>query len=223
MKDFISKLTFGFLMAQFLPGSVVVFSSTYLACDISKPHCSIKQHFSEVGEYWFESIYLTIVFLFLSVAIGMVVHGLNWTVLAWLESKYDSSRESFWHQKLLIIQVFLSPIKMIIELLWLLIAPNIEILTLMENVHKIKKEKMEQFYFLQEFYLNFSQFYAHMSYAFLITFIFSIICCVQNFSWKRLAISIVFYFLTSLFFLLGRIQLGSLFKAERDLFDEKNK
>jgi len=217
MKDFISKVTFGFLMAQFLPGAVVVFSLTWALQDISKPSILFQQRIISIGEYWFSSTYLMIIFLFITVAIGMVIHGLNWTVLAWLENRYDSYRESFGHRWLFWIQIFVSPVKMLLELLWLLVAPSIDVLTMEENVGKINSKRMSQFLFLQEFYLHFGQFYAHMAYALLVTFICGISCCIYNYSLARLGMTVFVYFLTSLFFLLGRIQLGSLFKAERSL------
>lgn len=218
MKDFISKVTFGFLMAQFLPGAMVVIAMTCVVISISSlvPN-TLDTMVQGVTGRWFNNPLMSIFFAFIAVAVGMVIHGLNWIVLAWLEKKYDSSRKSFWHKWPIIIQILLAPIKMILEVLWILLAPNIDILTMKENAPNLHSEQMQQFNFLQDFYLHFAQFYAHCAYALLVITLSSIICCLQHPSWLRLALTITLYLLTSVFFLMGRIQLGSLFKAEEEL------
>lgn len=220
MKDFISRVTFGFLMAQLFPGALVIFGFT---CFLSNCKCE-NRLFSKLivgsGQCWLESTFHTLLFIFMATGIGMLIHGLNWTVLAWLESKYQNSRESFWHEKRLFLQLLISPVKMLLEIGWLLWAPNVDSLTMEENIHKIPDEKMSHFSFLQDFYLHFAQFYAHTAYALLVTTILSLICNFMRFDLDQIIYSIALYSLTSLFFLLGRIQLGSLFKAERLLKEE---
>ena len=96
MKDFISKVTFGFFMAQFLPGAIVVFSVTCLCLwsDVSCPTLSVSELLLKSGGCWFNSTFGTIAFLFIAISIGMVIHGLNWAVLAWLEHKANVETES---------------------------------------------------------------------------------------------------------------------------------
>jgi len=226
VKDFISKVTLGFLMAQLLPGAVVIFAITCsVKVELDEITITIPQLFLQAGESWFSSTFKTITFLFMAVATGLLIHGLNWTIWAWLENracprKSKPVRESFWHKLPFLAQIFLGPLKMILEILYLLIAPNINQLTLDENAPNIKQEYMQQFLFLQEFYLYFGQFYAHMAYAMLITMFCSLICCIRNFSGGFCSLTVVLYFVTSIFFLLGRIQLSSLFKAEITLKEQ---
>jgi hypothetical protein len=77
---------------------------------------------------------------------------------------------------------------------------------------------MEAFNFVQDFYLHFAQFYAHTGYALLISFI--------SLSILKIGIDLpiisgiwlmILYFLIGLFFVIGRIQLTTLFIAERAL------
>jgi len=227
MKDFISKITFGFLMAQLLPGAIVVFAITCVT-KVDSDTTSLKELLENVGQDWFGTTLSTILFIFVAVSIGMMIHGLNWTVLAWLENKGDpqslkSARETWLHKRWFWLQLLLSPFFMVYEILNLLFrAPNIDCLTMDENISNIKEDSMESFLFLQEFYLNFGQFYAHVAYAFLITTICTLIHYINNRTCTIFMMLIFIYFLTSLFFLLGRIQLGSLFKAEIELAEKKN-
>lgn len=226
MKDFISKVTFGFLMAQLLPGAIVVFSFTCFFRDLCEPVSSLQNLLLNSGEFWFSSTLMTLIFLFISVSIGMLIHGWNWTVLAWLE--YEAAEKGYetvrgdlpYHKLCLFLQIIISPVVMIYEVLSLLTARPLTSLTMDENVARLPDNKMQQFTFLQDFYLHFGQFYAHMGYAFLIALPCCLICCIVNFDWARLVIVICLYFLTSEFFLLGRIQLGSLFEAESILREE---
>ena len=230
MKDFISKVTFGFIMAQLLPGAVVVFAIT---CASSAKTCGSEEPFGQVilnvGSAWFGDSFMAVSFLLISVAVGMCIHGLNWAILAWLEcvqekKGWQSLRgDLYWHKLPVWLQLLVSPFAMIIEVLWLLTARKLKYLIMDENVSRIDSDKMPQFIFLQEFYLYFGQFYAHMAYAFLITTICSLICCIRSFGLARSAIVILFYFFTSMFFLLGRIQLGSLFGAEEQLAKDRKR
>ena len=221
MKDFVSKVTFGFLMAQLLPGAVVVFALTCLYQDLRAPNIAVGQLLLNCTQGWFHSSLATILFLFVATAIGMLIHGLNWTILALLEHKYECVRGDIpWHKLPLWLQIIVSPYAMLIEIWWLIVAPNLVCLIMDENVPRIRADEMPQFTFLQEFYLHFGQFYAHMAYAFLIAVLCSLICLIANVGWARLGVSVSLYFCTSVFFLLGRIQLGSLFEAETIL---KNK
>jgi len=227
MKDFISKVTFGFLMAQLFPGALVVFAITCaLSPDAYKSGESCRQIIMDVGSAWFVNNFKAASFLLVSIAIGMCIHGVNWAVLAWLEHVQEKKHwgtlrnELYWHKLPVWLQLLISPLAMIIEALWLLTAGNLDCLIMNENVSRINSNKMPQFTFLQDFYLYFGQFYAHMAYALLITTICIMICCIGNFGVSRLGIVVLSYFFTSIFFLLGRIQLGSLFWAEEQLLNE---
>ena len=224
MKDFISKVTFGFLMAQLLPGALVVITFSCLTGGdaLESCHC-LKQILDKIENLWFRSTFTILSLLFISVAVGMLIHGLNWTVIAYIENKNDIKkpkpvRETKYHNWPIWKQLLVSPIIIVYEILALLVnAPNIENLTLDENIIKIKSESIQQFQFIQDFYLHFGQFYAHMAYALLFTFICIFRCLIKQPSWSSFGILIFVYFLTSIFFIMGRVQLGSLFKAENAL------
>lgn len=224
MNGFLTRFTFGFIMAQFFPGAVVILSLTtsYLSTFSKRDVGSLKDLFFFSFDKWFSSNTRIIIFVFLAIGFGMLIHGIHWTVLAWLENhkggKTISSRESFWHNYYIIFQLFLSPFKMIIELLWVLFAPSVDRLTTEENIPQIAPEYMEHYHSLEAFYLNFGQFFSHVSYAILISFICVVYNCLSsNVPSIYFIILPVLYFATSTFFIIGRIQLGSLFKAEREL------
>jgi len=221
MKDFVSKITFGFLMAQLLPGTLVIATIT---CSVrlgeNELMTCLPQVLKCIEDLWFKTTFSTVAYLFAAVAAGMLIHGLNWTILAWLENwghpdKPKSVRERRWHKWTLWKQWLLAPVLMFYEVGTLIFkAPDIDHLTMDENVKDIKSEYMGQFQWLEEFYLHFGQFFAHMAYALLITGLASLICLVRSRSLGSLVLVTVLYLLTGVFYLLGRAQLGSLFKAE---------
>lgn len=226
MKDFISKVTFGFIMAQLLPGAVVVFAITCASSsEARESEESFRQAILNVSFQWFGDSLKATCFLLISVAVGMCIHGLNWAILAWLEwvsdkKGWESVRgDLYWHKLPLWLQLIISPVAMIIEVIWLLVAGKLDYVIMRENVPRIDKDKMSQVTFLQDFYLDFGQFYAHMAYVLLTTTICSVICCIRSFELVRLAVAVFLYISTSVFFLLGRIQLGSLFGAEEELVE----
>ncbi len=154
----------------------------------------------------------------------MVIHGLNWAVLACLENSNGKTvREAPWHNQRFIYQLLYSPFVMIYELIrFLLWGANIGQCTMDENVCELNQDKMQQFQYLQEFYLYFGQFFAHTAYALLISWICSAFCLVKKPTFLRVLVSFLLYIGTSLFFLFGRIQLGTLFKAENKLKEKSS-
>jgi hypothetical protein len=224
MKDFISKVTFGFLMAQLVPGMVVVMAFTGI-CKSGAPDVDVcsRTMLEHIETCWFPSAFRTATFLFLSCAVGMLIHALNRTVLAWVENRRSINdpqpvRETRYHKWSVWMQLFIGPAIMIYEV-WTLLrkAPNLTCLTMDENVECFKQDCEWRFQFLQDFYLHFGQFYAHTAYALLLTIAFCMVntfrCpCLRNFT-----LAIIAYFLTSILFLFGRVQLSSLFRAESEL------
>ena len=220
MKDFISKVTFGFLMAQLLPGAVVVTAFTCMigSSGLESGAC-LKQILDCIENHWFCSTFTILGFLFVSVAVGMLIHGLNWTVLGYIENrdgvdKPKAVRDTTFHQRPFLRQLVLAPFKMVHEIINVVFkTPNIEHLMMDENVSHLEAGLMQQFQFLEDFYLHFGQFYAHMAYAFLVTLVLAVICLFREGNRGFLVLAGIFYVLTAVCFLLGRIQLGSLFKA----------
>lgn len=228
MKDVFSKITFGFLMAQFVPGcvAVVAISMVFNFCDPSVTHFISLMSLS--FDVWFDSGTKQLMFVFLSMGAGMAIHGLNWAMLAFLESYFgrDSGvpddllplRDNPWHSRRIGVQLLFGPGWLVYEIyLFVTKARNLNEILVDENVGLIPKDKMAAFDFLQDFYLSFAQFYAHISYA-LVLFIFpSLIFTLMHQSFSDLEILICLYFMASYFFLIGRVQMSSLFKAETKL------
>jgi len=174
---------------------------------------------------WFDSVPRAITFLFLAVGTGMMIHGLQWTVLAWLEKHKDpqnlqAAHRMFYHAKFpVVLQILLGPFIMICEFGWILATcRDLDRLLMEENAPFLNPEDMPVFNFLQEFYLHFAQFYAHTAYALLV----SVPCMAATWSIlgytpNRWILVAGLYLSAGAFFILGRVQLGSLFSAEWDL------
>jgi len=151
---------------------------------------------------------------------ALLIHGIQWATLGYLESKHQSVLKLRWHNNVrLINQVLIGPIMIIWEILRLVFgAKTIKEVGIKENVTKIDDQKMAAFHFLQDFYLHFAQFYSHTSYALVICFISVLVFIIHaGFTYPRLAILIAIYLLCGLFYIIGRIQFQSLFKGESEL------
>lgn len=220
-------------MAQLFPGAVTVLFVTagylvvtaYWAGTVVTVIPSLSALFSLVGNIWFASNLYLIIFLFFSVATGMFLHGLGWMILGWEtcgwtdgkldENKYVSVREFSFHCKALWKQIFLGPLWMFVEILNLLRVPGIKWVALEENVSKTNPDAMPVFTWLQDFYLYFAQFYVHMSYALLIGWVSAVVTVLaMGLSIRRILFLLALYALTSLFFLMGRTQMATLFLNE---------
>jgi hypothetical protein len=226
MEKILSRFTFSFLMAQLFPGCILLFSlSSPLAAFRQSPH-SITELFLLIANDWFSSGKRTVAFLFIAGALGMFIHGVSWIVMAWLENHKKQSerdnvtpiRESFLHQRPFWLQVLLSPFKMVLELLWVLCAPDINKLAMEESGAYMSPEEKPIYDFFQEFYLYFAQFYAHTAYALLATvFTLALSWAAMGLTGWRLGLLSSAYFGASLFYLIGRVQFASLFKTENVL------
>lgn len=228
MDQFLSRFTFGLLMAQIFPGSILLLSLTCPVLASRQPFsASMSELFMAVGSLWFGFTKSTVVFFFLAGGLGMLLHGVSWMVLAWLENHnatFTPVRQSFWHEWPIISQILVGPVKMVRELFSVLKAPNIDKLAMHETGASISPVDKPIYDFFQDFYLYFSQFYAHTAYALL----FSIApliwtWAVMGFTWRRGALLLLLYFAASIFFLIGRVQYASLGKTEKALEDRAAK
>jgi hypothetical protein len=235
MKDFLPAFTFNFLMAQLFPGSVAVLCMTCLyvvsslgpAATIAFP--SMMSLLSHVGDLWFGSTRGVVIFLFLSAATGMFLHGLAWMVLGWETQERDEDgkpviggsiplRELVFHSQPLWRQMLKAPNQMIEEIEHLFGSPGLRWIVLEENVSEIEPSAMPNFTWLQDFYLHFGEFYLHMAYSLLMGFLPLLFTCAWLGLTTRRVIFLVFiYFLIGFFFLMGRTQLASLFMNEATL------
>jgi len=224
MDQFLSRFTFGLLMAQVFPGGVFLLSLTSPMLAYRQSPATMSQLFLGIGNLWFNSTKSAAVFLFIAGGLGMFIHGISWIVMAWLENhekkgdRVTPVRESFWHECKLGFQVLLSPIKMLLEMLWVLRAPNIDSLAMEESGAFILPADKPIYDFFQDFYLYFAQFYSHTAYALLFS-LFSMVATwlIIGFTIPRAILVLLVYFATSMFFLIGRVQFASLFKAENVL------
>ncbi|HNY77262.1 MAG: hypothetical protein RBS72_02630 [Sedimentisphaerales bacterium] len=229
MKDFISKVTFSFLMAQLVPGMVVVMAFTCIATSGgSEADVCLETMLTRIEGWWFASAFRTVAFLFMSCAVGMLIHALNWTVLAWVENRDGIDdpkpvRETRYHRLPLWTQLLIGPLVMAYEVLTLVLkAPNLARLTMGENLKCFKQDCEWRFQFLQEFYLHFGQFYAHTAYALLLTTVLCVVNILRRPCLINFTVTIIAYLLTSVLFLFGRVQLGTLFRAETELAEHEH-
>lgn len=240
MRDLVSKLTFGFLMAQLVPGALAVASFAFLAIAFGgdAPN-SVKGIILYAVEHWPSSPVANVVLAFSCVVVGMLIHGVHWAILAYLET-YDCTNtnggvteakrrpihEVLWHKhrRPVLFHVVLGPIRMIRETVcFLFTCSRGKNLATHENVPRIPKDRMEAFQFVQDFYLHFSQFYAHTAYSLLMATVSIVVFSFFfEFTLYRVGLIIFLYLLTGLFFVVGRIQLLTLFIAERDLLPKDN-
>lgn len=229
MKDLLPKLTFGFLMAQLFPGAVAVLSITAV---LQSRHCQpgpLCDLLVRLEGIWFGSGTATIVFLFLSAGSGMFIHGIHWATLAWLENHGEDGEpkavcEHSFHMQAVWLQVLLGPMRLAGECLGTLRAPRTDALFMEENVPSVAQDKMAAFTFVQDFYLYFGQFYAHTAYALAIGCAsFSVAWTFIGWSMERSAMAVALYLACGTCFVIGRIQLGSLFVAETAMVQGESK
>lgn len=221
MKELLSKFTFGFLMAQLFPGAIAVtsLSCAFLALAEECPHDG-SGFVGYVLDTWSMSVPRVILFLVLATGMGMLIHGVHWTIVAALENRNDpDDPKPLWtlkrYGRTIAVQILCGPFTMLSELACLLRTKGIRPLLIDENVPCLGPNKMPMFDFLQDFYLSFAQFYAHTAYALLM----GLLCLASafrhiGFSFGRVLLILVLYAGTGIFFLLGRIQLQTLFRAE---------
>jgi len=236
MKDFLPTFTFGFLMAQLFPGAVTVLCITCPYAALTVSHLTTAQGgffrmiglFESVGDLWFGSTRNAVVFLFFAAATGMFLHGIDWMILGWETQKCNdkgipipgddgviSLCHLAFHNQPLWKQFLLAPLNMLREIFRLFRAPALTWITMDENLPEISPASLPLFNWLQDFYLYFGQFYIHMSYSLLIGFFsMAVTYSIIGTSLLRILFLVFLYFLASLFFLMGRTQLASLFKNE---------
>lgn len=227
MKDMISKVTFGFFMAQFFPGAIATSSIilVYYTVSTELPNAIIDALLSTI-DVCTATFTQKMGFLGLCTGVGMLIHGRHWSVLGFLESAHlEDGKEEYpkvktlWNDKRIIHQIFLAPVKLIWEVLkFLFRGRQISVIAIEENVPYVPDEKMSAFQYLQDFYLHFAQFYCHTSYALLLTTVSVVVfCLVKGFTISLTLLFLCSYILTGLLFVIGRIQFTTLFMAEMKL------
>ena len=223
MKDFFSKVTFGFLMAQLVPGMIVILSFSVLCVAFWKGvDDSLLAICVSTLKSWFQSGLRQIAFVALSTGAGMLIHGIQWATLGFLEHKYQSAINAPWHNnKWLVFQVLMGPVMIVWEMFLLFFrATNLKDVATTENVPYIDKDKIESFNFLQDFYLHFAQFYSHTSFALLVClFSFGLSIFRVEYLFPHVVLLFVIYLSCGLFYVIGRIQFQSLFQGEQEIIN----
>lgn len=230
MKDLVSKVTFGFIMAQLVPGAIALLSITYAVfLFMREPPGGVLSMLGSVVEFYSADGPRQVIFFVLAVASGMLIHGINWGVIGSLEggsspTTKTSVFDSFWHDWALGLQIAVGPIKLVGELFRFLCVKGIRSAGVRENVPRIQPTRIEHLALVQDFYLSFSQFYLHSSYAvgsLLVAVGLHVV--VSGCTLRMLFIAAALYLLVGLLFVLGRIQLHSLFNAEEELAEVENR
>lgn len=222
MKDFVSKLTFSFLMAQLFPGAVATFAVgfIYFTWDTPQPDSVLASAQNLLNTWGNATIPQQLFLVGLCIGAGMSIHGLHWTVLG-AQEKHNGGAVYLapFHHKSLWQQVIGAPTRLVTECVYLFFnVHDIRKASMDENVTNIDKDHIEQFNFLQEFYLAPGQFFMHMAYASMIVLFGAVSFMVAyGITWRRLVLVALAYLLIGVFFLLGRVQLRSLFRAEEEL------
>ena len=223
MKDFISKVTFGFVMAQLVPGAIAVSSLLflYVSLGVESPTSMLSvAHLAAARAS--EDILRQVALLGLFVGAGMLIHGVQWAVIGFLETRFKSVFNTYWHDLPIGAQILLGPVKIVREFVELLVrCRHVRDAGVDENVSKVAESRFPQFEFLQEFYLHFAQFYAHTAYALVIA-VLSLVSftAIHGLTWKRIGVCCGLYLASGLFFVIGRIQFQSMFRAEEALAEK---
>ena len=208
-------------MAQLFPGATAVTSvSCAFVTFVNGPQSGLLRLFSMIGDMWFASLKGTVVFLFLSAAAGIFLHGIDWMTLGGLYDKYPEAgvRDFRFHKRPIAFQLLMAPLNMIYELGILISRKHLDSVTVGENAPYVDSGLLPTLKYLQDFYLHFAQFFIHMSYALLVSLImFTLIIRRMGFTTQRAALLVLIYFVLSAFFLMGRAQLHILFSSERVL------
>ena len=236
MKDFVSRLTFGFLMAQLFPGAVTVFAITfaYMSFEGRLPNAVVAS-VDLILNTWAAGTTGHKLFLAgLFIAFGMLIHGIHWTILGAIEQEWRATRpmpHSMFDlprdRTLLAFQLLIGPTRFFHELLLVARRRGVVRSAVRENVARIRDDLMKQHEFMQDFYLYTAQFFAHTAYA-LVFCAFSLLAYVgrfdlsagaftYGFTVRRFFLLLLLYATSSAFFVLARVQLATLFRAEQDL------
>ena len=230
MKDFVSKATFGFLMAQFIPGAIAVLGiSLVLAAITGQGPNSVSQQVIATVESWGGSVVMQLLVVGLFTGAGMLIHGLHWSVLGYLERTPRADNmdgpnpvfETFWHDKRIALQVLLGPVKLLRETVQFLFnGTSVRNVSMNENIHRVDPKRIDAFVWVQDFYLHFSQFYAHAAFAFVPVLMGLLAFTARfGFTWQRLSMLAIAWLLTGMLFIVGRVQLASMFIAEQAVAD----
>lgn len=227
MKDLVNRFAFGFVMAQLFPGATAVFAVgfAYFTIESSQPDGLIATSDSVLHKWGTTEMPQRLFLIGLCIGFGMFIHGLQWATIGSLEHRAPRSSiyETAWYQQRLWKQILRGPARIVREMYELVFrTQGITRASVYESVTEIPHDRIGQFDFLQEFYLAIGQFFLHMAYA-LLLLIGSIVTYVIAYgvTWRRLVVFALAYLLTGLFFILGRIQMCSLFDAEKALRDRK--
>ena len=224
MKDFVTKATFGFAMAQLFPGAVGAFAVGFMYFVVETPQPnSLLAAARNVLASWSDTSLARGLFLSgFCIGVGMFIHGLNWAVLGAMESKLKGAVfNSSFHARVIATQVISGPARVIFEVWCLLfMTRHVRDARMDENVVRIAPSFTPHHEFLQDFYLYSAQFFAHTTYSFLAALVAQgLFVSGYGYTWRRGVMLALTYVMSGLFFVIGRIQFASLFNAEMALVE----
>jgi hypothetical protein len=226
--NFWSRFVFGFLLAQVLPGILCLFFLFFISVGgkiISTSKAMgfadyLAVHAQRLGQVpvWLGCFFVA------AACLGIVLHWLNWLVIARLEQRVQTAKltgiEALpWHRRPFFVQVLVWPLDLIREFGILFFAtPDLEKLIRREKITLVPPEKFAQLSWIEDFNLPFAQFLSNLHLA-MIPALVSVIVVFNfaGFTARRCIVLFLTYSAIGLVRVLSRQQLISLSRAEEEL------
>lgn len=226
--NFWSRFVFGFLLAQVLPGILCLFFLFFISVGgkiISTSKAMgfadyLAVHAQRLGQVpvWLGCFFVA------AVCLGIVLHWLNWLVIARLEQRVQTANltgiEALpWHRRPFFVQVLVWPLDLIREFSILFLAtPDLEKLIRREKITLIPPEKFAQLSWIEDFNLPFAQFLSNLHLAMIPALVsVFVVFNFAGFTARRCIVLFLTYAAIGLVRVLSRQQLISLSRAEEEL------
>lgn len=221
MKDVVSRIVSGFIMAQLFPGALLVFSLSilYFSLPPSNPASLYQVANSVVTSLESASVLRNLALFGFVTGAGMFIHGLHRAVVGAVVQRSGSPFRSGAYEGALWLQILIGPAVILREIFDLLFrTKGIRAASVSESIPPIEPALVAHVHRIQDLHLDLARFFLHTAYA-LIGTLGSLagFILVAGFTWRRLSLLLVLYLLTGVLFMLGRVQLDSLLTAEQEL------
>lgn len=217
MRDFISKMTFGLLMAELFPGALLLFALSFFYFSLPPTVSpSLYQEVNVVIAAWETgSVLRSLVLLGLCFGAGLFIHGLQSAVAGALEARFGSAADSYWHDKPIWVQVIAGPVKIVREVIELLfLTKGVGAAATGAGVGTTDAAKIAGIEIAEDRYLHIGEFFVHTAYAIVFSFVaLGTFMIFGGVSLRRLLLLVLIWLAAGLFFVLGRIQLQSMSRA----------
>ena len=208
MTNFFGKLTFGFVLGQFLPGFLLVMA--WQAIGVQAEHGF--EVWRDPGPFLLPIGGTEIV---LAIVVGLLIDGINWAGRAFLERQAGKDgklpTETRLHSRPPVVLIA-GPVGPLFCALHFIFCSRTRSLAISENVVRISNDQLGHFRWLQDFYLYAGQFYANTSLAASVALLpLALSFTGAGLFWQCVAIC---WFLAGLCWLLSLRTFASLFWAE---------